>query len=77
MWIAVKVAQAGSVSITGKVGGKLVARGSAKTRRAGKVRIKLVAVGAYRDKLNQLKGRTLVIKVTSGGKSKTVRRTLK
>ena len=77
IWITVKVAKAGSISVTGKVGGKLVARGNAKTRKAGKVKLKLVATGAWRNKLGRLKGKTLVIKVTANGKSKTVRRVLK
>ena len=71
------MAKAGSISVTGKVDGKLVARGNAKTRKAGKVKLKLVATGAWRNKLGRLKGKTLVIKVTANGKSKTVRRVLK
>lgn len=75
--ISVKVAKAGWVSVTGKVGGTLVARGKFKAGKAGMVRVKLAAVAAYRKKLKRLKGRTLVIKVTANGKSKTVRRVLK
>ena len=77
IWVTVKVARAGQVTLVGKVGRNVVARGNTKTRKAGKVRVKLMAVGAWRNRLAQLKGRTLVITVTSAGKSKTVRRVLK
>lgn len=77
VWITVKVAKAGQIKLVGKVGRNVVARGNTKTRKAGKVRVKLMAVGAWRNRLAQLKGRTLVITVTSAGKSKTVRRVLK
>ncbi len=77
IWITVKVAKAGAVAVTGKVGGKLVARANAKARKAGKLKIRLVATAAWRNKLGTLKGKTLVIKVTANGKSKTVRRVLK
>ena len=77
IWITIKVAKAGPVSISGKVKGKLVARGSGKARKSGKVKIKLVATAAWRNRLARLKGKALVIKVTANGKSKTVRRVLK
>lgn len=77
IWITVRVGKAGPVKITGKVGKTVVARGSARAKKVGKVKVKLKAVGAFRNRPQRLKGRTLVIKVTSAGKSKTVRRVLK
>ncbi|MBN8867150.1 MAG: hypothetical protein J0H98_06325 [Solirubrobacterales bacterium] len=77
VWITVKVAKAGAVAVTGKVGAKVVAKGSARAKRAGRVKVRLKAVGAYRSRPQKLKGKTLVIRVTSGGKSKTVRRVLR
>jgi len=73
----VKVAKAGTVSIVGRIGRNVVARGSSRAKKAGKVKVKLKAVGRYRAKPQKLKGRTLVMKVTAAGKSKTVRRVLK
>ena len=72
--ITVKVKKAGKVTLTGKVNGKVVARGSVMAKKAGPVKVKLKAVASSRKKLSKLKGKTMVIKVTSGGKSASVKR---
>lgn len=77
IWITVKVGKAGPVSITGKVGRKVVARGGTRAKGAGKVKVKLKAVGKFRKRPQKLKGRTIVLTVTSAGKTKVVRRVLK
>lgn len=74
--LTVRVAGPGKVVAIGKVGGKTVARASAKAKRAGKVTLRLKATKAYRDRLGALKGKRLVIKVTAGGRSTTVTRKL-
>ncbi len=74
--LTVQVAAPGKVTATGKVGGKTVARASAKAKRAGKVTLRLKATKAYRQRLGALKGKRLVIKVTAGGHSTTITRKL-
>lgn len=77
IWITVKMAKAGSITATGKVGNQLVARGNAKARKAGNVRLRLVATGAWRNRLTKLRGKALVIKVAANGKARTIRRVLR
>lgn len=74
--LTVRVAAAGKVVATGKVGGKTVATGRVRAKRAGKVKLRLRATKAYRERLGTLKGQRMVIKVTAGGRSTTVTRKL-
>ncbi len=71
-----KVAAAGKVLATGKVGKKLVAKGEARTKRAGVVRVKLKATKAYRGKLGSLVGKKLKIRVSAAGVATTLIRKL-
>ena len=74
--LTVRVAAAGKVVATGKVGAKTVATGKVRAKRAGKVKLRLRATKSYRERLGTLKGQRLVIKVTAGGRSTTVVRKL-
>ena len=75
--IKVTVRAAGTVKATGKVGGKLVARGSKKATAAGTVTVRLKATKKAAKKLTKLRGKKLKIKVTAGGKSATITRKLR
>jgi len=75
--VRIKVEKAGKVTMVAKVSGRLVARGSARAPKAGFVNVKLKAVGSAAKKLAGLKGKTVVIKVTAGGKTTTIKRKLK
>lgn len=77
IWITVKVGKAGPVTITGKVGRSVVASGRTTAKKAGNVKVKLKAVGRFRQRPQSLKGKSLVLTVKSAGRSKTVRRVLK
>lgn len=73
--IAVKVARPGTVRAVGKVGSKVVAKGAARAKRAGRVTLRLKATAAWRGRLGQLAGKTLKITVTGpGGSAKLVRK---
>lgn len=74
--LKVKVAGRGKVTATGKVGKKLVAKGSVTAKRAGTVQLRLKATKAYRDKLGSLVGKRLKVKVLAGGKAATLVRKL-
>lgn len=74
--LKVKVAGAGKVSATGKVGAKLVASGKARAKKAGIVRVKLKATRAYRGKLGTLVGKKLRIKISAAGETTTLTRRL-
>jgi hypothetical protein len=75
--IRVQVPAAGTATLVGRVGGKVVARGSARATQAGTVRARLRATRAARKRLARLRGRTLSVRVMAGGRSVTVRRTLR
>jgi hypothetical protein len=75
--IRVRVGAGGPVTIVGRVRGKVVARGSAKAKGAGTIVVRLRATRAARKRLARLRGRTLVVRVTAGGRSTTVRRKLR
>lgn len=75
--LTIRVAAAGIVSATGKVGGKTVAEARAKAEHPGAVTLRLRATKAYRDRLGELVGKRLVIRVSADGRSTTVRRTLR
>ena len=75
--VTVTVKTAGKVTLTGKVNGKVVARGSGVAKKAGTVKVKLKAVNSSRNRFSKLKGKTMVIKATSGGKSTSVKRKLR
>jgi hypothetical protein len=73
--LTVKVTKAGHLSATGKVGGALVAKGSAKARHAGKVKLRLVATRGWSKRLAGLSGKTLKISIKApGGTLKLTRR---
>jgi hypothetical protein len=65
--LTVKVANAGKVTATGKVGAQLVATGETKAKRAGKVTLRLKATKAWSKRLGQLAGKTLKITVNAPG----------
>ena len=67
--LSVTVRAAGTVKATGKVGGKLVARGTKKASGAGTVTVRLKATKKAAKKLGKLRGKKLKIKVTAGGRS--------
>lgn len=71
--VKVKVKRVGMVKAAGRVGGKLVARGQKRAKRAGLVKVKLKALAKYRSDLNALAGKTLKVKVTAPGGAKTVK----
>ena len=75
--IRVRVGAAGRVTVVGRVRGKVVARGSARAKGAGTIAVRLRATRAARKRLARLRGKTLVVRVTAGGRSTTVRRTLR
>jgi hypothetical protein len=75
--LTVKVKKAGQVTATGKVGGSLVAKGSAKAKRPGKVTVRLVATKAWSKRLGQLAGKTLKISVKGPGGTLTLTRKLR
>ena len=74
--LTVKVKKAGQVTATGKVGGSVVAKGSAKAKRPGKVTVRLVATKAWSKRLGQLAGKTLKISVKGPGGTLTLTRKL-
>jgi len=74
--LKVKVAGRGKVTATGKVGKKLVAKGSVSAKRASTVQLRLKATKAYRGKLASLVGKRLKIKVVAGGQATTLVRKL-
>jgi hypothetical protein len=74
--LSVKVKKAGQVTATGKVGGSVVAKGSAKAKRAGKVTVRLVATKAWSKRLGQLAGKTLKVSVKGPGGTLTLTRKL-
>lgn len=75
--LTVRVSAAGKVTALGKVGGKLVAKGTAKARRAGKVTLRLKATKAYRKRLGQLVGKKLKIAISGPGGKTTLSRKLR
>jgi hypothetical protein len=74
--LTVKVARAGKVTATGKVGGALVATAATRAKRAGKVTLHLKATKAWAKRLPQLAGKTLKIKVKAPGGSLSLTRKL-
>ena len=74
--LTVKVKKAGQVTATGKVGGSVVAKGTAKAKRAGKVTVRLVATKAWSKRLGQLAGKTLRISIKGPGGTLTLTRKL-
>ena len=74
--LTVKVKKAGQVTATGKVGGSVVAKGTAKAKRAGKVTLRLTATKAWSKRLAQLAGKTLKISVKGPGGTLTLTRKL-
>jgi hypothetical protein len=72
--VRVKVAAGGAVGAVGRVGGKVVARGKTRAKRAGTVTLRLKAT---RKRPARLRGKTLVIRVTAGGATTTVKRKLR
>lgn len=73
--VTVRVTKAGTVTAVGKVGSQVVAKGSAKAKRAGKVTLRLKATAAWSKRLGQLAGKTLKITVTGpGGTAKLSRK---
>lgn len=75
--LKVTVAKAGKVTATAKVGKKTVATGKATAKRAGTVTVKLKATKAYRKRLSSLRRKRLTIAVKAGGRTVTVKRTLR
>lgn len=74
--LTVKVKKAGQVTATGKVGGSVVAKGTAKAKHAGKVTLRLKATKAWSKRLAQLAGKTLKISVKGPGGTLTLTRKL-
>lgn len=74
--LKVKVTGRGKVTATGKVGKKLVAKGTATAKRAGTVRLRLKATKAYRGKLGSLVGKQLKIRILAAGQATTLVRKL-
>jgi hypothetical protein len=71
-------APAGSVvKLVAKVGSKIVASGRGKANAKGVAKIRLKLNKAGRKLGRKLRAKTLVVKVSAGGKSKTVRRRLR
>ncbi|MBS1676622.1 MAG: hypothetical protein JST08_04465 [Actinobacteria bacterium] len=65
--LVVKVAKAGKVTASGKVGAQVVATGEAKAKGPGKVTVRLKATKAWGRRLGKLVGKSLKIKVTAPG----------
>ena len=75
--VKVRVKRAGLVKVAGRVGGKLVATGQRRAARAGVVKVKLKATAKYRDRLADLAGETLKLKVTGPGGTTVIKRRLR
>lgn len=69
--IKVRVAGAGKVKLSGKVGRRVVATGSATAKRAGTVTVKLRLTAAARKKPRRLKGKRMTLRVSHGGLTST------
>jgi hypothetical protein len=68
---------AGAITLVGRIGSKVVARGSALAKEGGTVRVRLRATRDARKRLARLRGKSLVVRVSAGGRSTTVRRKLR
>jgi hypothetical protein len=75
--LKVTVAAAGPVTAVGKVRGAVVARGGGRATRAGTVTIRVRATRKARKRLGRLRGKSLVLRVTAGGATASLRRTLR
>jgi hypothetical protein len=75
--LKVRVAAAGPVTVVGRVRGAVVARGRGRAQRAGTVTIRVRATRTARKRLGRLRGKTLILRVTAGGGTATLRRTLR
>jgi hypothetical protein len=71
--IKVRVAGAGKIKLSGKVGRRVVATGSATAKRAGTVTVRLRLTAAARKKPKRLKGARMTLRVSHGGVTITKR----
>jgi hypothetical protein len=71
--IKVRVAGAGKIKLSGKVGRRVVATGSATAKRAGTVTVRLRLTAAARKKPKRLKGARMTLRVSHGGLTVTKR----
>ena len=75
--ITITAPAAGTVKAIGRVGRTIVATGSAKAARPGRVTLKLKAVRKQRKRLAKLRGKTMIITVTLGSRTLKIKRRLR